>query len=121
MGSQTTEIFIMSRLGGWACHAPLILQWLKRSEAFTLIIRETELVYGMKEEFFPKHASGLYYGRFSSKNIEKSIESGLSTDSATENLLKALKACQDWKFQSPSNNGRQIGRNGDHNVLKKTI
>jgi hypothetical protein len=106
-------------LDGFACHASLLLEWLKRSPAFTFIIRETELVHGMQEEYFPKHSSGLYYGSFKSTDIEKSIESKVSTDNAVQNLLHAWSICQEWKDMTGGNNGRKIGRNGDHTVAPK--
>jgi hypothetical protein len=39
-------------LEGFACHTPLILAWLMRSPVFVLVIRESELMYGRKEEYF---------------------------------------------------------------------
>ncbi|KAJ4367543.1 hypothetical protein N0V83_007127 [Neocucurbitaria cava] len=105
-------------LDGFACVADLFLAWLKRTPPFILVIRETELCYGMKEEFFPMSSQGLYYGFFDSQDLEKSIESGLSTDKAIENLLEAWAKCQAWKDDiSTKNNGRTIGRNGDHKAI----
>lgn len=98
-------------IDGFACRADLVLKWLKRTPAFTLIIRETELVYGMEEEFFPRSGQGLFWGIFESHDLEESIETGLSTDRGVENLLNAWAKCQSWKdIKAP----RRIGRNGDH-------
>jgi hypothetical protein len=117
--SQHNRVLLSIGLDGFACHAPLVLAWLKRSPPFTLVIRETELIYGMSAEHFPKHSSGLFYGTFLSTDIEKSIESGVSVDRATHNLLDAWRACQQWKDASGGNNGRKIGRNGDHTIVPK--
>ncbi|KAI4640110.1 hypothetical protein J4E93_008910 [Alternaria ventricosa] len=108
-------------LDGFACKADLILPWLERSPSFTLIIRETELVYGMDIAYFPQHDSGFYYGFFESRDLLVGLSADTAVDDGVKNLLTAWKACQDWKEQGrQANNGRLIGRNGDpERVLKK--
>ena len=97
-----------------------MLAWLKRSPRFMLVIRETELSGGMQEENFPQCDQGLYWGFFESHNILKSIETGVPTDSAIENLLEEWKSLQDWKDDHPGHNGRVLGRNAINTTLKKS-
>ncbi|KAI4914887.1 hypothetical protein J4E90_004923 [Alternaria incomplexa] len=109
----TKPIILSIGLDGFACKATLILPWLQRSPSFTLIVRETELVYGMNISYFPQHNSGFYYGFFESRDLLVGLSTQTAVDDGVKNLLAAWKACQDWKDYGQAHNGRLIGRNGD--------
>jgi len=101
-------------LDGLACKVELIPLWLKRSPPFTLMIWETELVYGMDTAYFPQHNSGFYYGLFESHDLLAGFSTGTVVDDGVKNLLAAWKACQDWKDYGQARNGRLIEqRSGD--------
>ena len=114
-------LLISIGLDGFACKADLILPWLQRSPSFTLIVRETELVYGMIAAYFSRQDSGFYYGFFESHDLLAGSYSDTAVDDAFKNLSAAWNACQDWKDYGQAHNGRLIGRNGDpQRVLKKS-
>jgi hypothetical protein len=112
-------------IDGLACQVSLILPFLKRVPRFTWVIRETELCYGMSEEVFTCHKSGLYYGVFDSFDLITGIEARLSTNEAVDEALgvkdNVKHLIKVWeRLQSLKDNcrdlkkGRYIGRNGDH-------
>jgi hypothetical protein len=78
-------------IDGFACKIENILAFMKRNVDFVLIIRETELVYGMQEVYFPQHKPGLYYETF---DVVRSIETGVPTSAGITNLLEAWKGAQ---------------------------
>lgn len=53
INNATKAIVVSVGLDGFACHAPNLISFLKRNKPFTLVIRETELAFGMEERFFP--------------------------------------------------------------------
>ncbi|KAI4614181.1 hypothetical protein J4E80_006872 [Alternaria sp. BMP 0032] len=103
-------------IDGFSCNTKLILPWLQRSPRFTLVIRETDLPYGMDEAYFPQYESGFYYGIFDSAEILEQLSvdmsADMSGDNAISNLLAAWNALQAWKDTSPV---RSRGRNGQPN------
>ncbi|OAL50447.1 hypothetical protein IQ07DRAFT_426579 [Pyrenochaeta sp. DS3sAY3a] len=70
MAKHCQSILMSIGSDGFACHAELVLELLKRVPKFTLLVRETELSHGLKEKFFRKSAQGLYYGFFESVNLQ---------------------------------------------------
>lgn len=42
-------------IDGWACCTEMILPWILRAPEFTLIIRENQMAYGLKEENFTRY------------------------------------------------------------------
>lgn len=107
-------------IDGLACKQSLMLAWLERSPSFMLVIRETELSGNMQEVHFPRCDQGLYWGFFESQDILRSIETGVPTDSAVENLLDEWRDLQEWKDGHPGHNGRIFGRNAIRTTLKKS-
>lgn len=98
-------------IDGFACKIENIAAFMKRNADFVLVIRETELVYGMQEQYFPRHQSGLYYGSFESADIVRSVDTGVPTSAGITNLFEAWKGAQGWK---DDNARRRVGRNGNH-------
>jgi hypothetical protein len=90
MSQQGNPVYLVSiGIDGFGCKASLMLSWLKRSPRFILVIRETELCWGMTEENFPRAASGLYWGFFDTRDIIEALETGKTTGEAVENLIAA--------------------------------
>jgi hypothetical protein len=70
----------------------------------------------MREEHFSKAALRLYYGTFGSRDLKKSLKSGVAVNAAVENLLQSWSDCQTWKDNSEvAKSGRLIHHN-DSNV-----